>query len=219
VVGEEQGKENYQALYERCTTVFLTQNPHFLVFSASFPHFFWAGVSHACPRDAPSLSFSEHGVFPKNALRSLRWFGIITLLRHLPRQRHNLRYLLARDGSIWSEAVEKIAICIAVTFNESKEGRSGNRVGMRMVSGHIDDLGDWRVLKDARAIEKLKEKRDKKSKLEEDSLDTVGNEFSDLEAELSAVKAPDAEEEGETVVEDEEASKSKIFDPLKQRNP
>lgn len=82
----------------------------------------------------------------------------------------------------------------------------------------IDDLGDWRVLKDARAIEKLKEKRDKKAKLEEDSLNAIGNEFSDLEAEISAVKEKDAEEEGETVVEDEEASKSKIFDPLKQRN-
>jgi DNA polymerase-3 subunit alpha len=81
----------------------------------------------------------------------------------------------------------------------------------------IDDLDQWKALKNAQAIKKIKEKKEKKIKTEENSLDAIGNEFADLEEELTN-KEKDEEEEGETVVEDEESSKSKIFDPLKQRD-
>lgn len=81
----------------------------------------------------------------------------------------------------------------------------------------IDDLDNWAKMKEEDALRKKAEKLLSKSK----KTNKIGDEFADTVEELDALssdKAQSEEELGETVVEDEEESKSKIFNPLKQRN-
>lgn len=85
----------------------------------------------------------------------------------------------------------------------------------------LPSLKDWAALKERRAEEKLAEKNKKaatKAASEPEQLDLIGDPLATTKQELDAITAPDEEESG-TVVENEEESKSsKVKDPLYQRN-
>lgn len=84
----------------------------------------------------------------------------------------------------------------------------------------LPSLKDWSDLKEKRAQEKLAEKAKAKAKTAEEELEAIGDPLASVKEELNAIAgtAPSEEEEGGTVVENEEESKSKVRDPLNQRN-
>lgn len=84
----------------------------------------------------------------------------------------------------------------------------------------IPSLSDWMKLKEQRQAEKEAAKAKVKKKTDEEQLELVGDPFASAKEEMDASVAPQVneEEEGGTVVENEEESKQKVRDPLYQRN-
>jgi len=89
----------------------------------------------------------------------------------------------------------------------------------------VPSLAEWSALKERRAQEKLAAKAvvDSKKvvKTEDEQLELIGDAMATTKAELdeiAATKAPAEEEESGGIVENEEESKSKVKDPLYQRN-
>lgn len=86
----------------------------------------------------------------------------------------------------------------------------------------IPSLTEWQKLKDQRQAEKEAAKAKVKAKTDAEQLELVGDPFASAKEEMEATIAPRAknDEEGGTVVENEEESKSssKLKDPLYQRN-
>lgn len=81
----------------------------------------------------------------------------------------------------------------------------------------IPSLKDWSKLKEERALAKLEAKKNTKQQ----EIDYLGDSFAVAKKELEQItssKITEEEEEGGTVVENENESKSKLKDPLYQRN-
>lgn len=82
----------------------------------------------------------------------------------------------------------------------------------------VDSLSTWQKLLDESKVATAEKKAVKKQKANA-ALGDIGNELATTESELEAINAkPSEEEEGGSVVEDENESKSKYTDPIKQRN-